>query len=146
MSKSVITEKRYGVYGRNSFGTQIGRNFKAVREAKGMTHKEAAKGMGLPVSSIYYDLEDSNVPTLTLLTFACDFYGCTPNDILMQEQGANNENERLASLIEAAKNLRQALIDSEESGDCGEIHWAERMTDPVDLLVKALNDYEATNE
>ncbi len=146
MSKTIITMKRHGVYGRNSFGVQIGRNFKAVRESRGMTHEEAAKGMGLPVSSIYYDLEGITAPTLDALTSACDFYGCTPNDILMQEQGVNNENERLASLIEAAKNLRQALIDSEESGDCGEIHWAERMTDPVDLLVKTLNDYEATNE
>lgn len=54
-----------------------------------------------------------------------------------------SECERLAGLIEAAKGLRQALIDSEESNDCGEMYWAERMTDPVDLLIKALNDYEA---
>lgn len=57
-----------------------------------------------------------------------------------------SERERLASLIEAAKNLRQASIDCEGSNDCGEVFWAERMTGPVDLLVKALNDYEATDE
>ena len=88
MSKTMITTKRYGVYGLNSFSSQIARNFKVVREEKGMTPQEAAKGMGLPVSSIYYGLEGGvTAPTLDFLTSACDFYGCTPNDILMQGQG-----------------------------------------------------------
>lgn len=85
-SQSVITTKRYGVYGRNSFGNQIAQNFTAVREEKGMTQEEAAKGMGLPVSAIYMSLEGGvTVPTLDFLTSACEFYRCTPNDILMQE-------------------------------------------------------------
>lgn len=85
MSKSIITSKRYGMRGRNSYGVRIGRNFKAVREAKGLTPQEAAKGMGYPVSAIYVDLEGCEAPTLEILTTACDFYGCTPNDVLMLE-------------------------------------------------------------
>lgn len=51
-------------------------------------------------------------------------------------------SEQLKALIEAAKGLRQSSKDYDDSNDCGEMYWAERMGEPVDLLIQALNEYE----
>lgn len=51
-------------------------------------------------------------------------------------------SEELKALIEAAKDLRQASKDYDDSNDCGEMYYAERINEPVDLLIEALKDYE----
>ena len=88
--KIVLTLEREGMFGRSSFASQISGNIKAAREAKGMTQKEAAAGLKIPVSSIY-DSESYNEPSIRLVTRICDFYGCTPNDILMRDRCTPND-------------------------------------------------------
>lgn len=55
---------------------------------------------------------------------------------------ANGQSNALDDLIRAARDLRQALKDYEDSNDCGEMYYAERISGPVDLLIDALNNYE----
>ncbi len=55
---------------------------------------------------------------------------------------ADGQGKALADLIAAARDLRQASKDYDDSNDCGEIYYAERISGPVDLLIDALNNYE----
>lgn len=55
---------------------------------------------------------------------------------------ANGQGTALADLIIAARDLRQASKDYEDSNDCGEMYYAERISGPVDLLIDALDNYE----
>lgn len=55
---------------------------------------------------------------------------------------ATGQGNALTDLIIAARDLRQASKDYEDSNDCGEMYYAERISGPVDLLIDALNNYE----
>lgn len=55
---------------------------------------------------------------------------------------ADGQDSALADLIIAARDLRQASKDYDDSNDCGEMYYAERISGPVDLLIDALDNYE----
>lgn len=55
---------------------------------------------------------------------------------------ADGQGTALADLIIAARDLRQASKDYDDSNDCGEMYYAERISGPVDLLIDALDNYE----
>lgn len=55
---------------------------------------------------------------------------------------ADGQGNALADLIIAARDLRQASKDYDDSNDCGEMYYAERISGPVDLLIDALDNYE----
>lgn len=55
---------------------------------------------------------------------------------------ADGQGSALRDLIVAARDLRQASKDYEDSNDCGEMYYAERISGPVDLLIDALDNYE----
>lgn len=55
---------------------------------------------------------------------------------------ADGQVNALADLIAAARDLRQASKDYDDSNDCGEMYYAERISGPVDLLIDALDNYE----
>lgn len=52
------------------------------------------------------------------------------------------DSTKLNDLIRAAGDLRQASKDYDDSNDCGEMYYAERISGPVDLLIDALDSYE----
>ncbi len=52
------------------------------------------------------------------------------------------DSAELNDLIIAARDLRQASKDYDDSNDCGEMYYAERISGPVDLLIDALDNYE----
>ena len=63
------------------------------------------------------------------------------------EQGVKAERERLTGLIEAAKSVRNSLkeYDEDEYGS-GEIFYCEMMSESVDLLSEAVDNYEAMKD
>ena len=61
------------------------------------------------------------------------------------EQGVKAERERLVDLIEAAKSVRDSLQEYDQDKHAsGEVFYCEMMSESVDLLAEAINNYEAT--
>lgn len=58
----------------------------------------------------------------------------------------NAKTEKLKDLIEAAKLVRKQSSDYDSAEGGGEIQYAEMMHEPIDLLIDALKEYEATND
>ena len=59
------------------------------------------------------------------------------------EQGVKAERERLVGLIEAAKAVRNSLIEYDQDEHAsGEIFYCEMMSESVDLLSYAVKEYE----
>lgn len=50
----------------------------------------------------------------------------------------------LRELLDAARSVRRSLYEYKESGDCGEIYYADAMSNSIEGLVSALNNYQAS--
>lgn len=72
--------------------------------------------------------------------------GCSPDVFLSTFERFESIGSELKALIEAVRLVRKSLDEYDSTEGGGEIQYAEIMHEPIDLLIDALKEYEATND